>query len=207
MKHQKSCGPQWGTLVNSLLRVITFAYELRFRCTISCWKGLSKECTLCHQTKSIYYLILVRPKNIVQGLKTPEVQDSKARKNCQDEPVGIGGWPSISTWINTPPLGRKCLHFIEVPHQLRKFLLNLAMGERVALVQELPYFDDSIKLDPLLSSDLDLCVQNLIIGCLLYDVRVVTFAYDLHFRRMIARWKGLSKDYTCCHQTLTPTIV
>jgi hypothetical protein len=25
---------------------------------------------------------------------------------------------------------------------------------------------------------------------------VVTFAYDLRFRHMIARWKGLSEDYT-----------
>jgi hypothetical protein len=51
---------------------------------------------------------------------------------------------------------------------MRKFLLNLAPGEPLALVQELPFFDDSIKMVPLLSSALDLCVQNLIIGFLLY---------------------------------------
>jgi hypothetical protein len=51
---------------------------------------------------------------------------------------------------------------------MRKFLLNLAPGEPLALVQELPCFDDSIKLDPLLLSDLNLSVQNLIIGFLLY---------------------------------------
>jgi hypothetical protein len=39
-------------------------------------------------------------------------------------------------------------------------------------VQELPCFDDSIKMDPLLSSALDLCVHNMIIGFLLYAVRV-----------------------------------
>jgi hypothetical protein len=55
---------------------------------------------------------------------------------------------------------------------MRKFLLNLALGEPLALVQELPCFDDSIKLDPLLSSDLDLCVHNLIVGFLLYAVVV-----------------------------------
>ena len=55
---------------------------------------------------------------------------------------------------------------------MRKFLLNLAPGEPLALVQELPCFDDSIKLDPLLSSALDLSVHNLIIGCLLYAVKV-----------------------------------
>jgi hypothetical protein len=46
-------------------------------------------------------------------------------------------------------------------------MLNLALGEPLALVHELPFFDDSIKLDPLLSSALVLSVQNMIIGCLL----------------------------------------
>jgi hypothetical protein len=32
---------------------------------------------------------------------------------------------------------------------------------------------------------------------------VITFAYDLFFRHTIARWKGLSKEYTCYCQTLT----
>jgi hypothetical protein len=68
-------------------------------------------------------------------------------------------------------LGKNGLHFVEVPHQMRKFLLNLAPGEPLTLVQELPCFDDSIKLDPLLLSALDLCVHNMIIGCLLYAVR------------------------------------
>jgi hypothetical protein len=36
---------------------------------------------------------------------------------------------------------------------------------------------------------------------------VVTFAYDLHFRRTIARWKGLSEEYTCFHQNLTLFII
>ena len=51
-------------------------------------------------------------------------------------------------------------------------MLNLAPGETFALVQELPCFDDLIKLDPLLLSSLDLCVHNLIAGCLLDAVRV-----------------------------------
>jgi hypothetical protein len=37
--------------------------------------------------------------------------------------------------------------------------------------------------------------------------RVVTFAYDLHFRCVIARWKGIFENYTLCHQTLTPSTV
>jgi hypothetical protein len=55
---------------------------------------------------------------------------------------------------------------------MRKFLLNLAPGEPLALVQELPCFDNSIKLDPLLSGSLDLCVHNMIIGFFLHIVRV-----------------------------------
>jgi hypothetical protein len=88
------------------------------------------------------------------------------------EPTGKGGWTSISTWINTPSLGINGLHRVEFPHQMRKFLLNLAPGEPLALVQEFPCFDDSIKLDPLLSIALDMCVHNLITGCLLYAVGV-----------------------------------
>ena len=51
-------------------------------------------------------------------------------------------------------------------------MLNLALGEPLALVQELPYFDDSIKLDPLLSSSLDMCVHNMITRFLLYAIGV-----------------------------------
>jgi hypothetical protein len=114
----------------------------------------------------------------------PEVKTAKNSKlpklseNCF-EPVGKGGWPPISIWINPPFLGRIFLHCVEVPHLMRKFLLNLALGEPLALVQELPYFDDSIKLDPLLSSALDLCVQNLIIVCLLDVVMVDLYWFQL----------------------------
>jgi hypothetical protein len=36
---------------------------------------------------------------------------------------------------------------------------------------------------------------------------VVTFAYDLRFRRVIAHWKGIFENYTLFHQTLTLSIV
>jgi hypothetical protein len=88
------------------------------------------------------------------------------------EPVGKGGWPPISTWINPPSLGINGLYCVDFPHHMRKFLLNLAPGEPFALVQELPCFDDSTNMDPLLSSALDLHVHNIIIGCLLYVIRV-----------------------------------
>jgi hypothetical protein len=104
----------------------------------------------------------------------------KLSENCF-EPVGKGGWPPISIWINPKSLGRNGIHFIEFPHQMRKFLLNLAPGEPLALVQELPCFDDSINVDPLLSSSLDLYVHNMIIGCLLYVVGVELCCFQLFY--------------------------
>jgi hypothetical protein len=103
---------------------------------------------------------------------TPKVKTAKNSKlaklleNCL-QPIGKGGLPLISIWINPPSLGSNGLHCVEVTHQMRKFLLNLALSEPLALVQELPYFDESIKLDPLFSSALDLSIHNIIIGCLL----------------------------------------
>jgi hypothetical protein len=88
------------------------------------------------------------------------------------ERVGKGGCPPISTWINPTSLGRNGIHWVELPHQMRKCLLNLALGEPLALVQELPFFDDWINLDPFLSSALDMCVHNMIIGFLLHVFRV-----------------------------------
>jgi hypothetical protein len=96
---------------------------------------------------------------------------SKMLERCF-EPNGKGGCPLISTWINPPSLGRNGLHCVEFPHQMRKFLLNLAPGEPLALVQELPCFNDSIKMEPLLLISLDMCVHNLITGRLLYAVGV-----------------------------------
>ena len=36
---------------------------------------------------------------------------------------------------------------------------------------------------------------------------VVAFAYDLHFRHVIARWKGISVKYTFHHWNLTMSTV
>jgi hypothetical protein len=41
-------------------------------------------------------------------------------------------------------------------------MLNLALGESLALMQEFPCLDNLINLDPLLASALDLCVHYLI---------------------------------------------
>jgi hypothetical protein len=43
MKRQKSCGPRLGKLVHQLPGVVTFAYDLRFRRMIACWKGIAEE--------------------------------------------------------------------------------------------------------------------------------------------------------------------
>jgi hypothetical protein len=43
----------WCKLVPQLPRVVTFAYELRFRCVIACWKGLSENYTFCSQTLTL----------------------------------------------------------------------------------------------------------------------------------------------------------
>jgi hypothetical protein len=59
-------------------------------------------------------------------------------------------------------------------------MLNLAPGEPLGLVQELACFDNSIKLDPLLSGDLDPCVHNMIIGCLLHAV-----GFELYWCQLI----------------------
>jgi hypothetical protein len=111
----------------------------------------------------------------------PQVKDPKTRKkiakleNCQNKPVGIGGSPLKSISINHPPLGRNDLHCVNFLHQMRKFLLNLAPGEPLALVQELPCFDNLKELDPLLVSALDLFVHNIITGCMLYAFEVDLF--------------------------------
>jgi hypothetical protein len=43
MKHQKSCGPRLGKLVHQIPGVVTFAYDICFRCVIACWKGIIEE--------------------------------------------------------------------------------------------------------------------------------------------------------------------
>ena len=110
---------------------------------------------------------------IAKNSKLPKLSES-----CFER-AGKGGWTLISTWINPPSLGSNGIHCVEFPHQMSKFLLNLTPGDPLSLVQQLPCFENSIKLDPLLSSALDLCVQNLITGFLLHAVRVELCWYEL----------------------------
>jgi hypothetical protein len=62
---------------------------------------------------------------------------------------------------------------------MRNFLLNLALGEPLALVQDLPCVDNSIKLDPSLASSLDLFVHNMINGFMLYAVKFELYWFQL----------------------------
>jgi hypothetical protein len=55
---------------------------------------------------------------------------------------------------------------------MRIVLLNLAPGEPLALVEELPCFDNLIKLDPLLVSFLDLCFHDMINGFMFHAFKV-----------------------------------
>ena len=43
MKRQKSREPRLGKLVHQLPRVVTFAYDLRFRHMIAHWKGIIED--------------------------------------------------------------------------------------------------------------------------------------------------------------------
>jgi hypothetical protein len=182
MKRQKSCGPCLGKLVHQLPGVVTFAYGLCFRHMIAHWKGIIKEIYFRGNIKgtSIFQTFFpkkhrLEPQNSSESFRTQKIAKNsklpKLSENCF-ELVGKGGWPSISTWINPPSLGRNGIHFIEFPHLMRKFLMNFSPGEPLSLVQELLCFDNSIKLDPLMLSSLDLCVHNIIKGCLLYVVSV-----------------------------------
>jgi hypothetical protein len=141
MKRQKSCGPRLGKLVHQLPRVVTFAYDLRFRRMIARWKGIIEEIHFRHNIKGNFILRnMFSQKTSFRASKRPEVKTAKNSKlpklpeNCF-EPVGKGGWPPISTWINPPSLGRNGLHCVECPGERKKHLLNLNLGELLALLE------------------------------------------------------------------------
>jgi hypothetical protein len=126
-------------------------------CTILRWRALKN-----------LFRVSKQPRN----LGTQKLGKTAKLENYQNGLVGIGRRPPKSIWINPLPLGINGFHCVECPHKMMKVLLNLAPGEPLALVQEVPCFDGSIKLDPLLASSLDLCVQNMIIGFLLHAIKV-----------------------------------
>jgi hypothetical protein len=60
-------------------------------------------------------------------------------------------------------------------------VLNMILSEPLSLVQELPFFENLIKMDPLLSSSLDLCVHNMIIGCMFHAFKVDLCSFQFFF--------------------------
>jgi hypothetical protein len=142
MKRQKSCGPHLGKLVHQLPGVVTFAYDLRFRRVIARWKGIFKE---IHFGGSIIPLDIIenlylekhsfRPSKWPWKLKPAKNSKlPKLPKICFG-PVGEGGWPPISTWINIPSLGSNGILCVEFPQERGKRLLNLNLGDLLALLE------------------------------------------------------------------------
>jgi hypothetical protein len=142
MKHQKSCGPRLGKLVHQLPGVVTFAYDLHFRRVIARWKGIIED---------IHFWGSIIPSAIIENLdlekplfrpskwprKLKHAKNSKLPKlpESRFEPFGKGGWPLIYTWINPPSLGSNGLHCIEFPWERGKRLLNLNLGDLLALLE------------------------------------------------------------------------
>jgi hypothetical protein len=120
--------PVLGSLVYQLPGGVTLAYDLRLGRTIARWKGIIEEIHFGVSIREPSTIIeKLDPKNLHLGpqngpekLKT--AKNSKLPKlpeNCF-EPVGKGGWPPISTWINPPSLGRNGIHCIEFPGEREK---------------------------------------------------------------------------------------
>jgi hypothetical protein len=118
---------------------------------IARWKGIVEE---IHFGGSIMPLAIIENLDLKKPSFRPSkwpwklkpAKNSKLPKLPENyfEPVGKGGWPPISTWINPPSLGSNGPHCIEFLHEMRKLLLNLVPGEPFALVKELACFDNSI---------------------------------------------------------------
>ena len=131
-----------GKLVHQLAGVVTFAYDLCFRCVIARWKGIIEEINFGGSIMPLYIIEnfdlekpSFRPSKWPQKLKP--AKNSKLPKwpeNCFDS-FGNGGWPPISTWINPPSLGSNGLHCVEFPREREKCLLDLHLGELLVLLE------------------------------------------------------------------------
>ena len=71
------------------------------------------------------------------------ILDPKNAKNSKlptnySEPLGIGGWPLISTWINHPSLGSNGLHCIVFLGE-RGECLDLNLDDLFSLLEKLCY--------------------------------------------------------------------
>jgi hypothetical protein len=136
--------PVLGSLVYQIPGGVTLAYDLRLGCTISRWKGIIKEIHFWGSIDSFgYHCGSQSPKNSFSPSKWPQKfrnrktdKNSKLLEDCFER-IGIGGWPSISTWINPPSLGRNGLHCIEFPGERENRLLNMHLDELLSLLEKL----------------------------------------------------------------------
>jgi hypothetical protein len=140
MKCQKSCGPRLGKLVHQLPGVVTFAYDLRFRRMIARWKDLSEDYNIFDKMEfcNIPQKTSFRASKRLQKFRTRKTaKNSKLPKmsECCFEPVGKGGWPPISIWINPPSLGSNGLHCVEFPGERAERLMDLHLGEPLVLLE------------------------------------------------------------------------
>jgi hypothetical protein len=74
MKCQTSCGPCLGKLVHQLLGVITFAYDIHFRCMIAHWKGLSDDYTFFYHLSKGNLIVVIHKKCCLGPQNVPASQ-------------------------------------------------------------------------------------------------------------------------------------
>jgi hypothetical protein len=82
-------------------------------------------------------IFLFRPLKWPQKFRNQKIAKHSKLPENSFEPVGIGGWPMIFTWINSPFLGRNGLDYVEYLGEMEKCLLNLHLNERLALLENL----------------------------------------------------------------------
>ena len=88
-----------GKLVSQLPGVINFAYNLSFRRVITHWKGIFEKYTLCCQTVTLStFWLWQAKKTLSRAPKRPwKYKKMYWYEKFQNNPVGIGGHPPIST--------------------------------------------------------------------------------------------------------------
>jgi hypothetical protein len=85
MKHQNSCGPRLGKLVQQLLGVVTFAYDLRFRRMIARWKGIIEDIDFGESIIPLYIIENLDPKKLsFRPSKWPRKLKLLKIVNCQN---------------------------------------------------------------------------------------------------------------------------
>ena len=112
--------PVLGSLVYQLLGGVTLAYDLCLGRTIAHWKGIVKDIHFGGSIKAVgnhwgarYQKNSFRPSKWPQKFRNRKTVKNSKLPEDYFGPVGIGGWPLISTWINPPSLGSNGIHCIE----------------------------------------------------------------------------------------------